>query len=94
MSTFDVLFTDRSRVLVEANNERHAMWVAERAHPNHLSFAAKPRGCTGLAWNVHFGAENACPVHRRPMDPCSHDTSSHLTGALCPVCAEERSRVA
>lgn len=91
MTQYDVLMSDRSRVLVDVRDglpEHRAARVA-MGQAGAGAFAARPQGCTGLAYNVHFGAENACPVHRDPLDACSHSDSTHLradTGRPCREC--------
>lgn len=70
-----VKFVDRSETVVEitptdnpGRDEHAAMHQAERATVGRVAFAGRPEGCTGFAWNVHFGAENACPVHGEKVE--------------------------
>lgn len=75
MTTWEVTLTDRSIRTVEIHThmpEHRAEYLArtkvdhdligEASHLN--AFAARPAGCIGMAYNLHFGAEKACPVHR------------------------------
>ena len=74
MSAWLVQLTDGSVCRVDVSDhlpEHRAEYVARCSVHDALiieasnlnAFSAKPVGCTGFAHDVHFGAENACPIH-------------------------------
>lgn len=72
MEKWTVTFTNREQRTVDIDHSvgnpmrdaDRAMWMARGMVPGAQTFSAKPEACIGLHWNVHFGMEEACPVHR------------------------------
>jgi hypothetical protein len=65
MAKYVVMLSDRTEQTVDVPDL--PAWAAARRalyEAGPAAFCARPLGCTGLAWNVHHGAEQACPVHR------------------------------